>query len=165
MTPEQTQLLDRIGSLLLVRQYNRRFYPEQSGAVELSSTEFVVACMYEFDRQVFINGFDGFVHNTDGEFTDFLPVALAAIGAHRYSTLARLAWENRADTKGRFDHRFFELIQEEPYGELLIAYVERHLTELPDPALATPEFFAQWKDDKQRWWTAKHGAAVNRSTQ
>lgn len=162
MTPEQEQLLDRIGSLLLVRQYNRRFLPEPSGAAELSPTEFVVACLYAFHRQVFINGFDGFVANTDDAFADYLPVALAAIGAHRHSLLARFAWEDRAETHGRFDGRFFELIREEPYDELLIAYVERNRGQLPDPALATPAFFAGWEADKQRWWAEKHRAAARR---
>ena len=119
--------------------------------------------MYELHRQLFINGFDGFMFNTGGEFTDFLAVALAAIGAHRYSLLAGLAWEDRADTKGRFDARFFELIREEPYDELLIAYVEQHRSELPDPALATSDFFARWEVDNRRWWAAKHPEGPRRS--
>ena len=158
MTREQEQLLDDIGSLLSVRQYNRRFLPKQSGAAELSPTEFVVLAVYEFHRQLFINGFDGFVFNTDGAFTDFLPVALTAVGARRYALLARSAWEARGDTDGRFDARFFELIREEPYDDLLLAYVEAHRAELPDPGLATREFFAQWEEDKQRWWAEKNRA-------
>jgi hypothetical protein len=159
LTADEREFLDRIGHLLLVRQYNRRCLPVQSGAVELSPIEFVFVSVYEFNRQLFINGFDGFVHNTDGEYTDFLPVALAAVGAPRYALLVRQAWEQRADTEGRFDSRFFEMIHEEDLDHLLLAYARRHKRDLPDPGLATPDFYARWEEDKRRWWDEKNRAA------
>jgi hypothetical protein len=54
------------------------------------------------------------------------------------------------------------LIREEPYDELLVAFVERNRGELPDPAVATAQFFDRWEADKQRWWAEKRGAAAAR---
>jgi len=155
VTDEQRALLDAIGMLLLVRQYNRRVYPEQSGAAELSPTEFVFVSVFEFNRQVFINGFDGFVSNTDAEYADFLPVALAAVGAPRYALLARIAWERREPTEGQFDKRFFDAVRDEDLDALLLAYAERNRDALPDPALWTPEYHQQWERDKEKWWAQR----------
>ena len=155
MIEDGQDIVYRIGALLGVRQYNRRFLPIQSKATELSPVEFVVLTVHQFHLQIFINGFGGFLFNTDSEFVDFLPIALAAIGATRYSLLARLAWADRTDPEGRFDDQFIELIREEPFDQLLIAYVERHRDELPDPNLATPEFFAQDEANRSRWWGEK----------
>lgn len=153
MTSQESQRLDGIGYLLVVRQYNRTFLPEQSRAAELTHIEFTFLAVYEFYRNLHINGFDGFIGNTSGQFTDYLPIALAAIGAPECALLVRLAWRERTLTQGRFNTRLFDTYNRENVDRLLLAYADRHQSELPDPAMATAEFFTRWEKDKKDWWS------------
>jgi hypothetical protein len=156
LTTDQKDHLATINALLYMHERNRRMVPVQSGATELSPVEFVFYTAYQFRHQVFCNGFAGFVSNTYGTLTDFLPIALAAIGAPRFSLLARLAWEDRNEENGTFDSQFFDLFPEEDLDGLLLAYAQQHRDDLPDPASWTLELARQWENDRDRWLAEKH---------
>lgn len=66
----------------------------------LSQNELIFHCVTRFYQNIYINGWDGYLYNTDNEFGDFLPVALAAVGAHEFSQLAyeALQWEEYLDS-------------------------------------------------------------------
>ena len=56
---------------------NRLVFLRESGDRELTPVEFVVLAVYEFWRNIHVNGFSGFLSNTNGQFLHFLPIAFA----------------------------------------------------------------------------------------
>lgn len=137
-----------IGSILSARNYNRCFLPGVSGERELTPVEFVFLAVFEFWVQESINGFSGFLANTDGQYLEFIPIALAAVGAPRSAEVVR-EWLSGSDPVRR-DCEFGDL--GENYGSLLVAYYEAHRRELPDPKEAESPRFREMEDLRKGWW-------------
>ena len=149
VSDEQKQRMGRVAMSLYIRNYNREVYPLQSKERELTPVEYTFLAAYEFSRQIYINGYDGFRLNTGGQYADYLPVALAAIGAHRWVDLARKAASARRHAEEFSDKPFIDL--RENLDPFLYAYFERHRDELPGPEECGPEALERWEAQKRKW--------------
>jgi hypothetical protein len=124
--------------------------PKTCTLPQLSDTELTFLCVSRFLDNIYHNGWSGYLANTDNEFGDFLPIALAAIGAHATAAIAYDALRQEAylaslteeeitrrNLKRPSDHPFFE--QPDDLSVLLWQYWQAHKAELPYAEPVTAE--------------------------
>lgn len=149
-TPELERRASAVASMLYMQDYNRTFHPGICPDRELTLEEYVVLVVDRFRTNIYINGFDGFDGNTEGTYTHFLPIALAAIGANQFSRLARRAIEQkRRDEEGKSRLRTEFLHCKEDLHGLYFAYIDQHRDRLPNGDNLITE--KEWEEQKQQW--------------
>ena len=151
---EKGQVLDSIYTQLNIRHHSRLVAPVASGAKELSLVEAAFYTVSFFEKNIYGEGYRGWLGNTEYGSVDFLPVALTAVGAHEWSRLARLAGYASASDSDP-DREFFALTAR--LEDYLWTFYEKHKHDLPTPDNRSRE---RWEEHQAAWkrWAAEAAA-------
>lgn len=147
---QQYPVIAAVSQRLHMRHHLRFICPRTCTLPELSETELIVLCVARFLTNIYVNGWDGYLSNTENEFGDFLVVALEAIGAHDMAALAYEALQQedllaslgqeevaRRGLKHPNDHPFFEC--RDDLAALLFTFWKSHQNELPSAEPISPQ--------------------------
>ena len=147
---DQYEIMSAVVFRLYTRHHLLTICPRTCTLPELSETELMFLCVKRFLDNIYHNGWDGYLSNTENEFGGFLVDALAAIGAHEMAAIAHEAlWHeacfasltedeiSQRKLKRPSDDAFFRCSDD--LEELLFQFWRNHRDELPSAEPVTAE--------------------------
>lgn len=153
LTEIQTTHLDLIYTAILIRHTELSKFPSASQLPELTTDELVFLVAAHFRSQIYGEGYDGWLVNSGREFAEFLPLALAELGAAQAARLARLAAKAARETPdkstgGAYDRLFWEASNDLDVRLWSFAKVRRD--RLPSPEQGGLDEVRRWEERSRR---------------